>query len=149
MARLAVSVIQRVSRLRCAAKDRHPFPVPLKTYSESLATLRRALDAAKLGTGKSGTDSSAWINLFAKWRRNMSPSLTLTRPPRRARYFAECWRLLRWQPAAAFLIFFQLIHGCMEEESSASEHSVAHNPNRHCQSRHIQRTISDATHLSS
>jgi uncharacterized protein len=30
-------------------KDRHPFPVPLKTYDESIAVLRRALDAAKLG----------------------------------------------------------------------------------------------------
>ena len=30
-------------------KDGHPFPVPLKTYDESLALLRRALDAAKLG----------------------------------------------------------------------------------------------------
>src|SRR5579875_1053365 len=30
-------------------KDRHPFPVPLKTYDQSLAVLRRALDAAKLG----------------------------------------------------------------------------------------------------
>jgi len=30
-------------------KDRYPFPVPLKTYDESLAVLRRALDAAKLG----------------------------------------------------------------------------------------------------
>lgn len=30
-------------------KDRHPFPVPLKTYDESLAFLRRALDSAKLG----------------------------------------------------------------------------------------------------
>ena len=30
-------------------KDRHPFPVPLKTYDESLAVLRRGLDAAKLG----------------------------------------------------------------------------------------------------
>jgi hypothetical protein len=29
-------------------KDRHPFPVPLNTYDESLAVLRRALDAAKL-----------------------------------------------------------------------------------------------------
>jgi uncharacterized protein len=29
-------------------KDRHPFPVPLKTYDESLSILRRALDAAKL-----------------------------------------------------------------------------------------------------
>lgn len=30
-------------------KDRHPFPVPLKTYDESLAVLRRSLDRAKLG----------------------------------------------------------------------------------------------------
>jgi hypothetical protein len=30
-------------------KDRHPFPVPLKTYDESLAFLRSSLDAAKLG----------------------------------------------------------------------------------------------------
>ncbi len=30
-------------------KDRHPFPVPLKTYDQSLSVLRRALDAAKLG----------------------------------------------------------------------------------------------------
>jgi hypothetical protein len=30
-------------------KDGHPFPVPLKTYDESLAILRRALDAARLG----------------------------------------------------------------------------------------------------
>ncbi len=30
-------------------KDGHPFPVPLKTYDESLGVLRRALGAAKLG----------------------------------------------------------------------------------------------------
>jgi uncharacterized protein len=30
-------------------KDRHPFPVPLKTYDESIGVLRRALDSAKLG----------------------------------------------------------------------------------------------------
>ncbi len=30
-------------------KDRHPFPVPLKTYDESIAVLRRGLQAAKLG----------------------------------------------------------------------------------------------------
>src|SRR5262245_2042746 len=29
-------------------KDRHPFPVPLKTYDESLALLQSALDTAKL-----------------------------------------------------------------------------------------------------
>jgi len=30
-------------------KDRHPFPVPLKTYDESLDFLRRSLDTARLG----------------------------------------------------------------------------------------------------
>src|SRR5947209_1407996 len=30
-------------------KDGHPFPVPLKTYDESLSVLRRALDQAKVG----------------------------------------------------------------------------------------------------
>ncbi len=30
-------------------KDGHPFPVPLKTYDESLAVLRRSLQSAKLG----------------------------------------------------------------------------------------------------
>ena len=30
-------------------KDGHPFPVPLKTYDESLSVLRRSLHAAKLG----------------------------------------------------------------------------------------------------
>lgn len=34
-------------------KDRHPFPVPLKTYDESIAVLRRGLESAKLeGTEK-------------------------------------------------------------------------------------------------
>jgi uncharacterized protein len=30
-------------------KDGHPFPVPLKTYDESLAVLRRSLESAHLG----------------------------------------------------------------------------------------------------
>jgi hypothetical protein len=30
-------------------KDGHPFPVPLKTYDESLSVLRRSLDTAKIG----------------------------------------------------------------------------------------------------
>lgn len=30
-------------------KDRHPFPVPLKTYDESLSFLRSSLDSAKVG----------------------------------------------------------------------------------------------------
>src|SRR2546430_8971265 len=30
-------------------KDGHPFPVPLKTYDESIGVLRRSLEAAKIG----------------------------------------------------------------------------------------------------
>jgi hypothetical protein len=30
-------------------KDRHPFPVPLKTYDETIGILRRSLDTARLG----------------------------------------------------------------------------------------------------
>ncbi len=30
-------------------KDGHPFPVPLKTYDETIDILRRSLDAAKMG----------------------------------------------------------------------------------------------------
>jgi len=33
-------------------KDGHPFPVPLKTYDESIAVLRRSLEKAKLDGGK-------------------------------------------------------------------------------------------------
>jgi hypothetical protein len=33
-------------------KDRHPFPVPLKTYDESVGVLRRSLDAAKVDGGE-------------------------------------------------------------------------------------------------
>jgi hypothetical protein len=33
-------------------KDRHPFPVPLKTYDESISVLRRSIDAAKLGNSE-------------------------------------------------------------------------------------------------
>lgn len=46
-------------------KDGHPFPVPLKTYDESIAVLRRALDAAKLGhTDK--LDGMTRLDAFAR-----------------------------------------------------------------------------------
>ena len=40
-------------------KDRHPFPVPLKTYDESISVLRRSLDSAKL-------DNSAKLDGFKR-----------------------------------------------------------------------------------
>jgi hypothetical protein len=44
-------------------KDRHPFPVPLKTYDESLNCLRTALDAAKLG-GREKLDGFSRLERF-------------------------------------------------------------------------------------
>src|SRR6202162_171203 len=35
-------------------KDGHPFPVPLKTYDETISVLRRSLEAAKLGKREIG-----------------------------------------------------------------------------------------------
>jgi hypothetical protein len=35
-------------------KDRHPFPVPLKTYDESIDVLRRSLERAKTGDSEKG-----------------------------------------------------------------------------------------------
>jgi hypothetical protein len=44
-------------------KDRHPFPVPLKTYDESISVLRNALDSAKLGD----SDKLAGLARLAKF----------------------------------------------------------------------------------
>ncbi|MEA2205134.1 MAG: uncharacterized protein QOE77_1910 [Blastocatellia bacterium] len=46
-------------------KDRHPFPVPLKTYDESLNFLRTSLDAAKLGD-KDKLDGFRRLERFAR-----------------------------------------------------------------------------------
>ena len=46
-------------------KDGHPFPVPLTVYDESIAVLRKALDAAKVGqTDK--LDGMARLDAFAR-----------------------------------------------------------------------------------
>jgi len=46
-------------------KDRHPFPVPLKTYDESIAVLRRSLDAARLG-GPEKLEGFARLDRFVR-----------------------------------------------------------------------------------
>lgn len=46
-------------------KDRHPFPVPLKTYDESLNVLRKGLDAAKVGD-KEKLDAFRRLNRFVR-----------------------------------------------------------------------------------
>ena len=46
-------------------KDRHPFPVPLKTYDESISVLRVSLDAAKVGD-KEKLDGFRRLERFAR-----------------------------------------------------------------------------------
>ncbi|HVY95152.1 MAG TPA: DUF763 domain-containing protein, partial [Bryobacteraceae bacterium] len=46
-------------------KDGHPFPVPLKTYDESLGVLRRGLDRAKLA-GDQKTDGLRRLDRFVR-----------------------------------------------------------------------------------
>ncbi|MFN7996620.1 MAG: DUF763 domain-containing protein [Bryobacteraceae bacterium] len=46
-------------------KDRHPFPVPLTTYDESIDVLRRSLDTAKLG-GDEKLDGFRRLNRFVR-----------------------------------------------------------------------------------
>src|SRR5437773_2865758 len=46
-------------------KDRHPFPIPLKTYDESLSFLRNALDKAKL----SGNENREQLDGFRRLER--------------------------------------------------------------------------------
>jgi hypothetical protein len=46
-------------------KDRHPFPVPLKTYDESISVLRRALDSARVGDSEK-LDGMRRLDRFTK-----------------------------------------------------------------------------------
>ena len=46
-------------------KDGHPFPVPLKTYDESIAVLRRSLDAARVGD-KDKSDGLRRLDTFVR-----------------------------------------------------------------------------------
>jgi hypothetical protein len=46
-------------------KDGHPFPVPLKTYDESIGVLRRSLDSAKL-PGAEKKDGFARLDRFVR-----------------------------------------------------------------------------------
>ena len=55
-------------------KDGHPFPVPLKTYDESLSVLRRSLDAAKLGHTDKIDGFKRLDNLVRNIERRFNPS---------------------------------------------------------------------------
>ena len=58
-------------------KDRHPFPVPLKTYDESVAVLRRALDTAKLGDTVKLDGMRRLDNLVRSVEQRLSPKADL------------------------------------------------------------------------
>lgn len=54
-------------------KDGHPFPVPLKTYDESISVLRGALDAAKLGNTEKVEGFRRLDRLTRNVEENLSP----------------------------------------------------------------------------
>jgi hypothetical protein len=60
-------------------KDGHPFPVPLKTYDESLSVLRRALDAAKLGHTEKVDGFRRLDNLVRAVERRIEPEANFER----------------------------------------------------------------------
>ena len=60
-------------------KDGHPFPVPLKTYDESIGLLRRSLDAARLGD-RDKMEGLARLEKFARAiERRCAPDADLDR----------------------------------------------------------------------
>jgi hypothetical protein len=59
-------------------KDGHPFPVPLDVYDESIAVLRRALDAAKLGRTEKLHGFARLDALTRTIERRMSPEADTT-----------------------------------------------------------------------
>ena len=58
-------------------KDRHPFPVPLKTYDESLNFLRTSLDAAKVGDKDKLDGFKRLDNFIRKVETHLSPRADL------------------------------------------------------------------------
>jgi hypothetical protein len=58
-------------------KDRHPFPVPLKTYDESIGVLRRSLDAARLDGGMKAEGMRRLHRFVQLTEQNMSPEADL------------------------------------------------------------------------
>jgi len=50
-------------------KDRHPFPVPLKTYAESLNFLRKALDTVRTGSGSERVTGKEKLDGFRRLER--------------------------------------------------------------------------------
>ena len=66
-------------------KDGHPFPVPLKTYDESLSILRRALDAAKVGHTEKVAGFARLDKLVRNVEKHFSPEADFDRVLRHER----------------------------------------------------------------
>src|SRR3954447_13818397 len=58
-------------------KDRHPFPVPLKTYDESIGILRRSLDAARIDGGVKADGMRRLHRLVQNVERTFEPQADL------------------------------------------------------------------------
>ncbi len=58
-------------------KDRHPFPVPLKTYDESIAVLRGALDAARIDGGEKSESMRRLHKFTVAVEKRMQPEADL------------------------------------------------------------------------
>ena len=74
-------------------KDGHPFPVPLDVYDETLRVLRHAVDAAKLGLGRSTRRPRTPRPGSTTGGPGRAGRAGLRRPrPARAEPFARVWR---------------------------------------------------------
>jgi hypothetical protein len=60
-------------------KDRHPFPVPLKTYDEAINVLQRSLDAAKVGDSEKLEGFRRLERFTRAAERNCAPEADLER----------------------------------------------------------------------
>lgn len=58
-------------------KDGHPFPVPLKTYDESIDVLRRSLDAAKVDGGEKSAGFRRLNHFVEAVETNLQPAADL------------------------------------------------------------------------
>jgi hypothetical protein len=58
-------------------KDGHPFPVPLKTYDESIDVLRRSLDASKIGGGEKSDGFRRLHQFVESVQANLQPEAEL------------------------------------------------------------------------
>ena len=77
-------------------KDRHPFPVPLKVYDETIGVLKSAVQKAKLGRDeemqalKRLDDQARAARTLTPQARRSTPSSPASAPPRPRSAAAPC-----------------------------------------------------------